>query len=300
MGDLTPVNAERMETVGSLIRRRGGLVATHELYADGFTRAEIADAVRSRRVLRVRQGWYARPDTDRTVLRAARVGGRVTCVTALGLQGVWIPRQRDLHVACAAHDARLRRPSDSRQRIAPEDPVTVHWRTLPPGGSRLILEPLDALVDAIRCLDHAVLPLAADSLLHTHPGVRTHWRAFLASRPRRVRELLDAADGVCESGIETKTWLGIRSLSIPVRRQVSIARVGRVDFVIGARLVVEVDGQEYHTDPQQFEDDRRRDAALASLGFVTLRFSYAQVMDRWPDVSAAIAGALARGSHLDR
>ena len=289
-----------MDAMARLITQRGGLLATHEFHAAGFLRADIAAGVRTRRIVRARQGWYARPDADRTLLAAARVGGRATCITALGLHGVWVMPARELHVACPAHDARLRRPSDSRRRITPDDAVTVHWRPLPQRGSRLILDPLHSLHDAVRCIDESLLPLVADSLLHTHAALRRDWPSFVASCSSRVQGLLLAADGICESGIETRTWLAIRSLPVPVRRQVPIPRVGRVDFLIGDRLVVEVDGEQYHTDPRQFEDDRRRDAALAALRFVTLRFSYRQVMHRWPDVEAAIAGALARGSHLPR
>jgi very-short-patch-repair endonuclease len=278
-----------------LITRCGGLAATYELHMAGFSRHEIARAVRLRRILRVRQGWYAHPHTHRSLLAAARVGGRATCVTGLDLHGVWTPADPRVHVACHPHDGRLRSPRDSRVRLNPTDRIRTHWRTEPRPGSRLLLDPLECLRDAAVCFDATALVVAADSLLHTHPTCRLDWSEFRNGLPRDLARRLRIADGVCESGLETIVWLRIRGLGPGVRRQVPIARVGRVDFVVGERLVVEVDGEAYHTDSAQFEADRRRDAVLAALGYRVLRFSYRQVTERWPEVELAIAGAIACG-----
>jgi very-short-patch-repair endonuclease len=202
-----------------------------------------------------------------------------------------------MHVACKAHDARLRGPRDSRIRIVPSDPVRVHWREMPATGSRLLLDPLESLRDATGCVDAESLAVMADSALHTHPGLLTEWRAFCESVPSARRAPLLWADGICESGIETLTWLRIRSLPVDVRRQVRIGQIGRVDFVVGERLVIEVDGEEYHTDPRQFESDRARDALLAARGYIVLRFSYRQVTQRWTEVAAAVEGMIRRGAH---
>ncbi|MGX5681968.1 DUF559 domain-containing protein [Schumannella luteola] len=73
--------------------------------------------------------------------------------------------------------------------------------------------------------------------------------------------------------------------------------VGRIDFLVGNRLVVEIDGAEFHAPREAFERDRRRDALLTSLGFRVLRFSYIQVLNRWPEVERAILTAVGRGDH---
>lgn len=290
-----------MDAMVAEIVRRGGLMATHELHEVGYDRRAIAAAVLSRRVLRVRQGWYSAPDTHRLLLSAARVGGPATCVTALALRGVWTPQPAaTLHVACKAHDARLRGPRDSRIRIVSSDPVRVHWRHLPASGSRLMLDPLESLRDATSCVDAETLAVMADSVLHRHPELHAEWRVFCESLPAARRSALLSADGICESGIETLTWLRIRDLPVELRRQVRIGRIGRVDFVVGERLIIEVDGEAYHTDPRQFESDRARDALLATRGYIVLRFSYRQVTERWAEVKAAIEGMLGRGLHIAR
>ncbi|WP_158657508.1 endonuclease domain-containing protein [Blastococcus saxobsidens] len=45
-----------------------------------------------------------------------------------------------------------------------------------------------------------------------------------------------------------------------------------------ARVAVELDGAAFHGSRKQRERDLRRDTALAALGWVVLRFSYARLM----------------------
>ena len=57
-----------------------------------------------------------------------------------------------------------------------------------------------------------------------------------------------------------------------------------VDFVcLSLGLVVEVDGLT-HEDEKQFEKDKKRDKILEELGFVTLRFSSWEVLNRISEV----------------
>jgi len=57
-----------------------------------------------------------------------------------------------------------------------------------------------------------------------------------------------------------------------------VLRTGRhVDLdaaYVAAKVGVELDGAAFHGSPQDRERDTRRDAALATLGWVVLRFSY--------------------------
>ena len=57
-------------------------------------------------------------------------------------------------------------------------------------------------------------------------------------------------------------------------------RVGRVDlFWPEFGLVVELDGRQFHSDPDAFETDRRRDARLLGVGISVLRFTWTQYTD---------------------
>jgi very-short-patch-repair endonuclease len=90
----------------------------------------------------------------------------------------------------------------------------------------------------------------------------------------------------------------MRASGIVMRAQVDIAGVRRVDFVIGDCLIVEVDSREHHGLRAQRRRDLHRDAAAATLGFITLRFDYWQIMEDWATVEAAVLASVARGDHV--
>lgn len=70
--------------------------------------------------------------------------------------------------------------------------------------------------------------------------------------------------------------------------------VGRVDFVVDGRLIIEADGKENHDGPHERHKDRVRDAAASALGYETLRFDYAQLIHDWDTVQRSILAALQR------
>lgn len=92
--------------------------------------------------------------------------------------------------------------------------------------------------------------------------------------------LIDQLVAGCESELELWGYLGVfdvPGLRHGVRQRV--VRVGsrtyRLDLAYDEeRVAVELDGDRYHSSRQQRERDRRRDAALASIGWVTLRYSH--------------------------
>ncbi|CAN5578325.1 hypothetical protein BH09ACT4_BH09ACT4_24600 [soil metagenome] len=280
------------------IRRRGGLAATFELYEDGFDRRTIALAVRRGTVRRIRQGRYAAPHTAQVLQRAARVGGRLTCSSALDVRDVWVVADPRLHVSVAPGATQLRLPRDQTRRLgAMAAEVEVHWTATGEGPSRLIVPDLVALGDYTRCASPELVGASADSIIHSRPQLKSALRDLASRQTRLVREVLTTVDGVSESGTEFLFRWRMRTLGVEVRPQVHIPTVGRVDFVVGTRLVVEVDSVEYHTDPIQFEADRCRDAALSILGFRVLRFTYMQVMHDWSSVNGAVRAAISRGDH---
>ncbi|MCK8475579.1 endonuclease domain-containing protein [Microbacterium aurugineum] len=69
-----------------------------------------------------------------------------------------------------------------------------------------------------------------------------------------------------------------------------------MDLLIGDRLVIQIDGAT-HTGEQR-DKDIAHDAQLVLRGYRVLRFSYEQVMHRWPEVQSVIMEAVAQGAHL--
>ena len=276
-----------MTTPASTLHLFGGVATTAELLAAGHVRATIATGVRSGAIHRLRKGWYGHADLHPEVRAAVRVGGRLSCVSTIAMRGGWAPEASALHVALAPNACRPRTPRDSRLRLTPTHPgVVLHWTaTTATRGLATVWEAID---DVRSCVPADLAAASVSMLLRADASLRRQWTA-LPTPP--IAEL----DTVCESGVEVLWWVRMRRHRLRIRRQVTIPGIGRVDFVIGTRLVVEVDGASYHTDPVAFEADRRRDARLSARGYRVLRFSYRQVLDRWAEVEAAVLAAVIRG-----
>jgi very-short-patch-repair endonuclease len=259
------------------------LVTARQLRAAGASRAAIRRALETGTLLRPRRGWYATPSVPAPIIAACRVGGALSCISALHLAGAWVLDPAVLHVRVSSgvDVTRARR-------------TVVHWtaKRVPPGVDSLD----DALLLATTCLDFRALVVAVDSLAHRRilSAARIH---SLLSGSARGRRALAAHDRRCESGIETLVRLGLRRLRIVIRTQVQIAGIGRVDFLIGDRLVVEADGYEWHADPVAFERDRARDRELVRRGYVVVRASYRQVLDDLDEVVLAVRDVIGRRDH---
>lgn len=115
-----------------------------------------------------------------------------------------------------------------------------------------------------------------------------------ASLPAGARWLVDLARGDADSGLESILRLRLHLLGVRLDCQVRITGVGRVDFVVGGRLILEADGKANHDGPTMRHKDLVRDAAASALGYETLHFDYAQIIHGWPTVQSAILAALRR------
>jgi very-short-patch-repair endonuclease len=280
----------------ALVSDLGGLAATHELYSAGATRWLLGEAVRTGQLTRVRQGWYCLPTTPEPLLSAARVGGRLGCVAAAKVFGLDVRGMPCLHVCVAPHDSRLRSQGDASRRLGEDRRDTVlHWGGRTRGGTRFTESPMGCLITMARCQSPERVVAAADSAIRRGLFTRREWLSAIDGLPPRLRLLLSEADGIAESITESVTLFRLRRLGLQLRQQVAIPGVGRVDFVLGELLIIEVDGRSFHID--RFDEDRQRDARLSIRGYRVLRFSYRQVFEQWGEVKAAILAATGRGDH---
>jgi very-short-patch-repair endonuclease len=134
---------------------------------------------------------------------------------------------------------------------------------------------------AVACIDSALRQRQRQSPLLTIEELRD-------AVPGERQELLDLVDARAESCIESLTRVRLREAGLAPVLQVGLARGIRVDMVLKDRLVVELDGSEFHSGPAPFEADRARDAVLNALGYRVLHFSYRQVVHDWPTVESTI------------
>jgi very-short-patch-repair endonuclease len=59
-------------------------------------------------------------------------------------------------------------------------------------------------------------------------------------------------------------------------------------------LAIEIDGWAWHSDPERFQRDRRRQNVLVAAGWTVLRFTWADLVERPGHVLATVRSALAR------
>ncbi|WP_435743101.1 DUF559 domain-containing protein [Microbacterium sp. PMB16] len=267
-----------------LLARFDGIARGSTLQSYGCSRTSLAAATSAGTILRIRQGVFALPTVDAAVVTAAAHGGALTCAAALRAHGVWmLPTPDDqVHVWMGR---------SGRHHSHEGCSCTAHYS---PGSATLGLAPVVAcLIHAYRCLDEEEFFAAYESAWNKRL-IGAHDRARIRRElPRAAGWLLDLARPDAESGLESLLRLRMHLLGIRLDCQVSIVGVGRVDFVLGGRIILEADGKENHTHAKRHAD-LMRDAAASALGYETLRFDYAMVVHDWPTVVAAILPALGR------
>lgn len=271
--------------LGDYTRSHGGILPRSAYLRAGVTQAALTHAVCSGELMRVRRGWYAAPDAPADAVAAVASGGRLTCEAALLRHGVWCLRKGDPHVAL-----------DPGARHAPGILFHSARTRAPRGADPAVDSVLEALERLARCAPRVAFVVAADSALQQGVVTRGQLDTVLGGTVRGDR-LLAAIDGSCESGVESIVRLALRRRRVRMRPQVTIPGVGRVDLVVGDRLVIECDGFEWHGTRRAFEEDRRRDLALAARGYHPVRLTYSRVLNAWPDVELELLMLVRRGEH---
>jgi len=242
--------------------------------------ARVQKACRDRLVRRLRKGWYALPGADADVVAAVRAGGALDCFSVLDRAEVWVPSKEVLHIAIPRSSCRASRG------------CVVHWVLIPHSVDTPVMPLPVAVAHAMQCATAEQRVAIVESALRKRGVRRTALEA--AGVPRTV---LKQAGTQSESGGESLVRYRMRARGIRFRQQVRISGVGRVDFLVGERLVIEVDGYAFHGDRDAFERDRARDAALIELGYVVLRVSVRQVEHEWERVERALLALIRSRRH---
>ena len=284
--------AARTKSLRAWISEHGGVAHSIEIRAADYSPHDLALAVGSGDLVRIRRSWLATTDCDPVRRRAASVSGRVTCVSAAKLEKLWIPQldeeQQRPHIAVAPTSSRFDGTG-----------LSLHWARGPVIAGRTVIDDpiVNVLFHVARCLPRLDALAVWESAIRkgkVDPAVlaQVDWGSS------RARELAAVASLLSDSGLETVFIARLRGLPLQLRQQVRIDG-HPVDALIGERLVVQLDGFEHHR-----AKDRRRDlqadARLALRGFTVLRFDYQQVLFDWPFVESAVLTAVAQGLHLAR
>ncbi|WP_460796754.1 endonuclease domain-containing protein [Microbacterium sp. GXF0217] len=268
----------------TLLTRLGGVARGRTLQRHGVSRKALAAHVDDGSIRRVRAGVFAARSANEAVVRAAAHGGALTCEAALKRRGVWTLTEQPVpHVWMG---------TNGRRHPHPGCECVSHFFD---GRTQFGLATAEtALIHVFTCAGEEAFFAAYESA----------WKLRLLSGPARARIrdalpasarwLVDFARPDADSGLESLLRLRLRILGIRLDCQVIIDGVGKVDFVIGGRLIIETDGKENHDGETMRHKDLVRDAAASALGYETLRFDYAQIVHDWPSVLPAILAALRR------
>lgn len=254
-----------------LLALLGGVAERHALVGRYKTRpVALARAVTEGRILRVRRGCYALPGAD--PVRVAQIAWRAlpTCITAA----------RALELPVMTEDQRLhlqtvRERSFSGRNLRPPSNIRMHYVNSTPERLLTVAEVLDSVGHCLPQEQHLVL---VDAALNRRMLLLGDITGFSTTSKRRAEWLARHADPRTESGIETLLRLAMRRAGLRVESQAVIEGVGRVDFLVEGRVIVEADGRNFHSDPVSFASDRRRDRAAVALGLPVLRFTYAEIV----------------------
>ena len=266
-----------------------------ELLAQGLSPRTLTAAVRSGALIRARRGCYLPPDAPDDVVRAVRVGGRLTCLSLLQLLGVFVLANSRLHVHLFPDATRMRTPHDRKKRLYPRKAsgTRLHWHALPASpGTATCTDVVVALVHAVLCQAPRAAVASIDSALNMGLITLEQVDSVFDLLPSKYAVLRLLVDGQAQSGPETLVRLMLLGLGCSVSLQVEFEDVGFVDLVVDDWLVVECDSKKFHSDWAQQLKDYRRDLTLARAGYVVLRLTAEDIMYRPEAVLAALRGVL--------
>lgn len=225
------------------------------------------------------RGGLVLPRTAPALVAAARLNARVGCLSAVELAGVPLLVRPVL-------------PHLLSRRARTEPGVRWHRR----GGTLLVQDLAEAVLEVCRCCPRIEALAVVDAVLGRRLLRFGDLRAARLGREREdVHWVLDHADPEAGSPLESALrgvllTAGVRG----VQSQAQLSGVGRVDLLVDGWLVLEADGFEFHRGRTDYRNDRRRSGAATVRGYITLRFSYEDVLERPAECVDAVRTALAR------
>ena len=259
-----------------------GIYSTQRLAILGLSASDLRRHAADGALVRIRRGWFHDPTAERDAIDAVRVGGILTATSGGPHHGLWTLTDEKLHILVAGNASRLR---EVRSRS-----VCLHWAPGRIDREMPVADPLQIVVDSVRCQPRTTVVALADSALNQN---LISLDALEVAAPRVARW----CDAASQSGTETLVRVGLRRLGVKVRTQVWIDAVGAVDLVVGNRLVIECDSKAFR-DGYTSVRDYERDQELLRQGYLVLRLKYRHVVYEWQRVEDLILEVIRSRRHL--
>lgn len=266
--------------IEAVCRAHYGVISVGALAANGFGRARVTAAQRSGVLQRAGRGYYRLQDAPPELVAAASLGTSLTCVSAAQVQGWWVLEPPEvLHLRA--------------DKVVNMPGICLHRGRR--SAARLVCLPADVVVDAFRCLPPLqALVIAESAVARNAVSKAALIRAFDRPQDWRVRALLDGIGRRTASPLEVCARYHLCAAGFMVQREVVVEGVGRVDFLVGDRLIVELDGYEFHSGRAEYRNDRARWNRATARGLVTLRITAEMILRRPEEFIRLVRAALAR------
>jgi very-short-patch-repair endonuclease len=278
----------------------GGYATRAGLMKAGVTRHSIYRALDSARIVKLRRGTYGLGLPDGTELLAAASTALAATVSHDSAAVLWdleIVHQPDTWVTVARDRSRAGYPGVRVRRAAVDGTDVRHG--LP------VTTPLRTVLDCAQVLSTADAVVVADSALRkglvTIDELQSAATTVIGRHAARVRRVAALADPRCGSVLESLLRVLLVEAGLKVDRTQWTIRdddgmfVAVVDFAwLGARLIVEADGFEFHRERSDYRKDRRRANAYCCLGWRLLRFTWEDIRLEPDYVVAAVRHELAK------
>jgi very-short-patch-repair endonuclease len=274
-----------------------GVITSEQLTAAGITRHGLRHRVAEGRLTRMYRGVYlvaALPAQFTPEMAAVLACGETAVLSHQAAAAVWQIRSTwhgPIDVTVTGGQARPRRgvrvhragnlDRTRRHNIT----ITAPARTLLDLAAVVPQDDLDRAIEQAQVMK-LVTSTALHALLTSHPG--HHGTGALA---RTLN--LNHDPSLTRSKAEDRALALIRAARLPAVTNTRV-RGHEVDlFWREQRLVVEVDGYEFHSTRPAFERDRLRDAELLATGYRVMRVTWRQIDETPEAVVARLAAALA-------
>lgn len=294
MGD--KVDTSKLDrAIARLAEEQKGCISHAQLAGLGLTRSAIYKRVRAGRLHSLHRGVYAVGHPVLTVagkrraaLLAHGAGAMLAYGTAADHHGLRPSSSPLIHILILGTPGRRQQPGIRlhRTRFLPESERTEDRGLALTTWPRTVLD----MAATLRHLEDVRVML--DRAIHLRIFDLAALQAVLAAHPTRPGRARLAS--VVERYIPTNLTRGElervflrfcerHRLPRPLVNQpivLSDHETATVDFCWPAqRVIVETDDRRTHLSPTAFENDRRRDAILASKGWIVLRYTYARLRD---------------------
>ncbi|UFU02616.1 DUF559 domain-containing protein [Ruania suaedae] len=265
-------------------QRDHGIYSRDDLRARGLGPKQIRALCGRGDLRRVARGWYATAAADAGAVAALAAGGRLTCVSAARLHGLWVPWAAEPH-------AYTRRGRTLRGFVT-HLPCIDAWPDREPiAGLHLSLR------HAARCLSAEHAAILLESALDRRLLRPSELPEILGDLHETRRRKIGTIHRTSQSGSETRVARWLRGRGVDFRQQARIPGVGHVDMLVGQSWIIEVDGRQHHSLAADYENDRRRDLLAQRMGYRVTRLSYTQVWVDWDHTQQELAAILARRQH---